>query len=383
VELGFAAESLVTLDTHDVSATPMPDMPRDFSDTAKMAAYEAAALPVRQQRIARLERLLASVKSTPGVISAGAIDGAPMGYGSSNVGYAVKGRQEFLPGVEHLPIADIRPITPGTLETMGVPLLRGRGLTEEDKIGAPPVLLIDETLAKTVFPNEDPIGKQIMCGYDEVSSWWTIVGVVGAIHSETPGTAPSPSFYVPVAQHASNSQDIQIVVRTGLAPSVMVETLRKSLAISHPEIAVQGSTMRENIGHSQWLDRFCSLLFGSFAGVSLLLAAVGMYGVTAYSVAQRKFEFGLRVALGADRPQLFGMVLRKALVFAVAGVAIGIGMSLGLARVLASVVGKLPTNDPVAYGLASLGVLGIAVLAMFLPARSAAQVDPMSVLRSE
>jgi putative ABC transport system permease protein len=245
------------------------------------------------------------------------------------------------------------------------------------------VLLIDQTLAREIFPNEDPIGKQIMCGYDEVQSWWTIVGVVGAVHSDSPSVAPRPTFYVPVAQHPDGAGDMQIVVRTALAPAAMAATLRKSLEVSHPEIAVKATTMRENIGETERSDTFRSLLFGSFAGVSILLAAVGMYGVTAYSVAQRRFEFGLRVALGADRPQLFGMVLRKALGFAAVGVVLGVGMSLGLMRVLASVVGKLPAFDPVAYVLASLVVLGIAMIAMFLPARAAANVDPMTVLRSE
>jgi len=245
------------------------------------------------------------------------------------------------------------------------------------------VLLIDQTLAREIFPNEDPIGKQIMCGDDEVQSWWTIVGVVGAVHSDSPSVAPRPTFYVPVAQHPDGAGDMQIVVRTALAPAAMAATLRKSLEVSHPEIAVKATTMRENIGETQRSDTFRSLLFGSFAGVSILLAAVGMYGVTAYSVAQRRFEFGLRVALGANRPQLFGMVLRKALGYALAGIVIGIVLSLSLLRLLGSVIGKLPAFDAGAYVLASLTVLAMALLAMFLPAKAAANVDPMAALRSE
>ena len=381
-DLGFAAESLVTLDTHALGAAPFPEWPKEATPEA-IAAYEAAALPAKQERLARLDATLASVSSVPGVVSAGAILGAPMGFGGSDVSYAVRGRQVFAPPFKGLPNADLRPVTPGIFATMGIPLVRGRALNADDRLGSPTVLLIDQTLAREIFPNEDPIGKQIMCGYDDVASWWTIVGVVGAIHGDSPSAAPTPTFYVPVAQHPGGAGDMQIVVRTALAPSAMAATLRKSLAISHPEIAVKATTMRENIGETQRSDLFRSVLFGSFSGVSILLAAVGMYGVTAYSVAQRKFEFGLRVALGADRPQLFVMVLRKALVFAVAGVAIGIGLSLGLARVLASVVGKLPAFDPVAYLLASCAVLAIAMLAMFLPARAATNVDPMTVLRSE
>ena len=222
-----------------------------------------------------------------------------------------------------------------------------------------------------------------MCGYDEAEGWWTIVGVVGDIRSDSPADAPEPTFYVPVAQHPGSAGDIQFIARTSVEPKAMAETLRKVLQRSHPEIAVKATTMRQNIGETQRSQDFRSLLFGGFAFVSILLAAVGMYGVTAYSVAQRRFEFGLRIALGADRLQLLGMVLRKALGFAALGIGIGMALSLSLTRVLGSVVGELPAFDAVAYALAGLAVLAIALLATLLPARAAAGVDPMTVLRSE
>lgn len=381
-DLGFKAESLVTLDTSDIKAPELPDYPKDRS-AAGMAAYQAAALSPKEHRLARLHGVLDSLSEVPGVVSVAAMNGAPMGFWASNVSYAIKGRQVFTAAAEHLPSAEIRPVTPELFTTLEIPVLRGRALDANDRMDTPPVLLIDATLARTIFANDDPIGKQIMCGYDDVEGWWTIVGVVGAVHSESPGVAPQATFYVPLAQHPAPAANLQFVVRVSGSPAAMAESLRKSLARSHPEIAVKATTMRDNIGETQHQDRFRDLLFGSFAGVSVLLAAVGMYGVTAYSVAQRRFEFGLRVALGADRPQLFGMVLRKALMFAVAGVVLGMGLSLGLMRVLASVIGRLPKFDPVAYALASVVVLGIAVLAMFVPARAAANVDPMTVLRSE
>jgi putative ABC transport system permease protein len=168
-----------------------------------------------------------------------------------------------------------------------------------------------------------------------------------------------------------------------MAPAAMLETLTKRLKETHPEIAVQATTMRQNIGETERGDDFRTTLFGCFAGVSLLLAAVGMYGVTAYSVAQRRFEFGLRIALGADRPQVLRMVLGKALLLAGVGIGIGAGLSLALTRVLASIVGKLPGFDGASYALAALAVLGIALVATFVPARAAAHVDPMTVLRAE
>ncbi|MGA7155428.1 MAG: ABC transporter permease [Acidobacteriaceae bacterium] len=382
-DLGFSAASLVTLDTHTVNATPFPDYPTDHSPRS-LAAWTAASAVIAQSSLAHMDAALDSIAHLPGVQSAGAIDGAPMtSSGGSDVDYAIKGRQAFTPGATHLPHADINAITPGLLSTMGVPLLRGRMLDANDKIGSPTVLLINQALARALFAGEDPIGKQIMCGYDYDQSWWTIVGVVGDIRSDSPATPPSPTFYVPIAQHPSRASDIQFVVRTAMAPAAMAETLRRRLVQSHNEIAVKATTMRENIGETERADDFRSLLFGGFAFVSILLAAVGIYGVTAYSVAQRRFEFGLRFALGAQRAQVLGMVLRDALTVTAIGVCVGVALSFGLLRLLASVLGKLPAFDLTAYALAILSVLGIALCATLLPAQRASTIEPMSVLRSD
>jgi putative ABC transport system permease protein len=379
-DLGFSAESLITLDSHAISTTPPPTPQQVASATpAQIQAYTANQA---QTDLAHLDATLDSVATVPGVSSVAAILGAPMGFDSPDVGYAVKGRQIFAPGVLNLPNADLRPVTPNLFSTMGIPLLHGRNLTAQDTLNAPMVLLINQELARQVFPGQDPIGQQIMCGFD-VEAWWTIVGVVGDIRSDSPAAAPSPAIYVPISQHPDRATDVQIIVRTSIAPSAMLDTLRNRLKQTHPEIAIKATTMRENIGETQRSEDFRTTLFGSFAFVSILLAAVGMYGVTAYSVAQRRFEFGLRIALGADRPQVLGMVLRKGILLTMLGIGIGIALSFSLTRVLASVIGKLPTFDFIAYVLASLAVLAIALLATLLPAQAAANVDPMTVLRSE
>jgi putative ABC transport system permease protein len=380
-ELGFAAENLVTLDSHVVD--PMLFPPDDQIARMSEAEVQAARADQARRELARLNETLGTLRATPGVESAAAIQGAPMGFGGSNVGYAVKGRQVFGPPFKGLPVAEIRPVTPNLFQTMRIPLLRGRGLTDGDGKGSPTVLLINRVLAEKIFPGQDPVGQQVMCGYDEKAAWWTIVGVVGDVRDDSPSTLPTPTFYVPITQHPSRASHMQLVVRTKMAPAAMLETLTKRLKETHPEIAVQATTMRQNIGETERGDDFRTTLFGCFAGVSLLLAAVGMYGVTAYSVAQRRFEFGLRIALGADRPQVLRMVLGKALVLACVGIGIGAGLSLALTRVLTSVVGKLPGFDGASYGFAALAVLGIALLATFVPARAAANVDPMTVLRAE
>jgi putative ABC transport system permease protein len=380
-DLGFAAEHLVTLDTHAILSTPAP-VAKDHSP-ASQAAVAAAWTRIGETNLSRLDAAQASLSSVPGVESVAAIAGAPMGFDGPSIGYAVKGRQSFAPGVENLPSAEVRAVTPGLLATLRVPLLRGRGLSPEDRVGAPLVVLVSNELARKVFPGQDPIGRQVTNGYDADSIVWTIVGVVGDIRSRSPGAAPDPTMYIPVAQHAFIASDMQLVVRTRLEPAAMAETLRKRLEQTHPEIAVTATTMRENIGVTERADQFRTVLFASFAAVSILLAGVGLYGVTSYTVAQRRFEFGLRIALGANRAQMLGLVLRNTAKVTAVGIAIGIGLSLAVSRVLGSVVGQLPAFDALAYALAALAVLLLSLLATLLPARAAASVDPMQVLRSE
>ncbi len=383
-DLGFAAASLITLDSHAIeTAPPPPDLPKD-SSPAQQASAKLAEDAAGKRRLVHLDAILASAAGVPGADAVAATSGAPMGFGGSGVGYAIKGRQVFSPGVDKLPYAEIRSVTPGLFSTMGIPLLSGRALTPGDRLDTPMVLLINRELAQTMFPGQDPIGQQIQCGYDDPgTTWWTIVGVVGNIRDSSPAAAPTPTFYVPLAQHPRDADDVQIVVRTRSAQGAMVETLRRRLEQSHPELAIKGTTMRENIGATERTEHFRTLLFGSFAGVSILLAAIGMYGVTAYTVAQRRFEFGLRMALGANRAQLLRLVLRKAISVALVGIGVGVVLSLGVSRMFESVVGKLPAFDGAAYVIGALSVLLLAVLATLLPARSAANTDPIQALRSE
>ena len=384
-DLGFESTHLLTLDTHTIVATPElipPDPPNP--SPAIVAAHTARLHEIVNARLTRLDATLASISAIPGVRSAAAVYGAPLMDGGSNGSYAIKGRQTFAPPFEGLPYAEFRPVTPTFFSTLGVPLLRGRFFSAEDRFGAPGVLLINQALANSTFPGQDPIGQQIVTGLDESSSdFQTVIGIVGDIRGETPGKPATPTLYMPAAQHADWANDMQIVVRTVLPPAAMADTLRTSLLRTHPEIAVKITTMRENVGEVERPERFRTTLFILFAATSLLLAAIGMYGVMAYTVAQRRFEFGLRFALGATRAQVLGFVLRGALSVVLLGLGVGAALSLSLSRVLASVVGQLPAFDVVAYVLSAAGILAIALVATLLPASRAATVDPMTVLRSE
>jgi putative ABC transport system permease protein len=380
-DLGFSPDNLITLDTHTINVSPPPTPAQIASATpAQVQAYTDNQA---QAKLAHLDEALSTAATVPGVSSVAAISGAPMGFDGSDVGYAVKGRQVFAPPYRGLQQADIRQVTPNLFATLGTPLVRGRAFTAGDRLNAPMVLLINQALAQQVFPNQDPVGQQIMCGLEEHLSWWTIIGVVGNIRGDAPGRPASPTMYIPIAQHPDAATDLQILVRTKLAPGAMLDILTRALKASYPDLAIRATTMQANIGDVQRADHFRSLLFAAFAGVSILLAAVGMYGVTSYTVAQRSFEFSLRIALGANRSELLAMVLGKATGYAAIGIGIGIALSLGLVRVLASVVGKLPAFDIAAYAIASFAVLGIATLATLLPARAAANANPMSILRSE
>jgi putative ABC transport system permease protein len=265
---------------------------------------------------------------------------------------------------------------------MGIPLLQGRLLTKDDTEKSAPVLLVSRELAQKVFPGQNPVGQQIMCGYDE-PAWWTIVGVVGDVRQDSPASPPAQTMYVPVAQHSFRASDMQIVARTGNDSGAMATNLEQLLKHNFPTVAVSSTTMREAVGESSRAQRFRTLLFGAFAGVAILLAGIGIYGVTAYTVAQRRFEFALRFALGAQRGQIVAMTLAHGLFVASLGIAIGVALSLGLLRVVGSFLGRLPAFDPGSYALSILFVLSIAVAAAIVPCRRASQVEPMQVLRGE
>jgi putative ABC transport system permease protein len=381
-DLGFSPEKLVVLDTHTTShvGPMMMALAGDASPSreALEAIRQAGAVDVQA-----LDSTLEGIRAVPGVASADAIFSAPMKPAGSNVGYAVRGVSSFEPGVVDLPVANINSMTPGYLQTMGIPLLKGRGITKADDAASEKVLLISESMARQSFTGMDPIGKQIMCGWDSMGEWWTIVGVVGDVRQDSPGTPPTPTIYTPAAQHPMSASDMQVVVRTRSDDAAMALTLTRAMKRQFPQVAVSATTMHEEVGESEREQHFRTLLFGSFAGVSILLAITGMYGVTAYTVAQKRFEFALRFALGAQRATVLGGVLRNALMVAAIGVIGGVGLSLALMRVIGTLLGQVTAFDAASFGIAAAAVLLVALAATLQPAYRAAMVNPMQVLRDE
>jgi putative ABC transport system permease protein len=379
VDLGFSPDGLVMLDTHKIGAIAQLRQEQFFGPHADPAAVQAAG----QHDMHDLETVLDGVRSVPGVESVAAAAGAPTTAMIPDVDYAVRGVSEFKPGAERLPNANILGVTPNYLATMQIPVLRGRGIADADRAGTEKVVVISESMARQSFAGKDPIGRQITCGWDSNGEWWTIVGVVGDVRQDSPASAPYPTIYAPVAQHPHASNDMQLMVRTQKDGGAMTAALMRYLHTQFPQVAVKGATMRENLGESQRAQRFRTLLFASFAGVSILLAITGMYGVTAYTVAERRFEFALRFALGAQRAQVLSSVLKGALTVAAVGVVGGVALSLAFMRVIGSLLGEMPAFDLVSYGVASGGVLLIAIAATLQPAYRAAMVEPMRVLRDE
>lgn len=380
-DLGFSPENLVVLDTHMTSHV-LPLLLAQPANAEPSKEQQAAIAQAATIDVQALHSLLENIRAVPGVAGADAIYSAPMRPAGSDVSYAVHGISKFEPGAK-LPDANITSMTPGYLATMGIPLLRGRNFTDADGPSSEKVLLISEAMARQSFAGVDPIGKQIMCGWDSSGDWMTIIGVLGDVRQDSPGTAPAPTIYVPVAQHPFSASEMQVVVRTHAEAAAMAVTLTELLKRQYPQVAVKTTTMREDVGESERAQRFRMLLFGSFAGVSIMLAVVGMFGVTAYTVAQKRFEFALRFALGARRGQVLGSVVTSALIVSAVGVVCGVGMSLALMRVMGTLLGKVAAFDPAAYGIAAAGVLLVALLATLQPAWRAATVEPMRVLRDE
>ena len=378
-DLGFDMAHLHTLDSSVIAQTPPP--PPSLTAPTPEAKAAAAALEAAADasHLATLNSALDTLRATPGVLAAEAINGAPLGFGGSNVGYAIRGKSQFVAGA-NLPNAEMKPITPGALDALRVPLLRGRAFNSGDRAGSVPVVLVSRELADRVFPGEDAVGQAIMCGYDSTAGWYTIVGVVGSV-KDAPGSVPEQTMYVPVAQHGSRASSMQLLVRTAPGAQLSDEALRQRLQHAQPDIAATATSMAQNLSEVERDLRFKSILFESFAGVSILLAMLGMYGATAYSVTQRTFEFGLRMALGSTRGQVVLGVMRRALWLAVAGTVSGLLLYVSLLRVSASFIGKLP-SDPLSFLFAVLGVVALTLAASAIPARRASSVDPARALRT-
>jgi len=343
--------------------------------TASLTLPEAAyAKP--GQIINFYKSLLTRLNAMPGIKSAGMATDLPFSNSKSGDSIMVEGAPP--PADGHKPIVMFRRSDPKYFQTLQVPLLKGRFFDERDPAGSP-VAIINDSMARRCWPGEDPVGKRF--GTDG-KTWITVVGVIADLHETSLDDKPDMEAYFPHAEIPDAA--MAVVIRTSMDPLRLAPSLRSAVHELDKELPVSEiGTLAGSIAHSTRERRFTAALVAGFAALALALAAVGIYGLVSYTVAGRTREIGVRMALGAGRSAILAMVLKRALLLAGAGVAIGVAGGLALTRLLRSMLFGVSPTDPAVFAGVSLFLLAVAALAGYLPARRAARVDPLIALRHE
>ena len=277
--------------------------------------------------------------------------------------------------------AQVRSVTPGYMETLRIPLRAGRLVEARDSENAARVAIISEAAARRFWPGENPIGKQLRLHVNEsVRAPRDIIGIVGDVRTRGLELDPVPVVYVPHAQYGAES--MTIVARTSGDPMPALPQLKSILKITAPGVALsRARTLEDAVAANVAEPRFRTLLLAIFAIVSVALAAVGLYGVVAFSVSQRRAELGLRIALGADPASVLRLVLREGMTPVAAGILIGLSGAALLARVMKTLLFDVDTLDPLTFGAVALTLTVVAFVACYVPARRATTVDPATALR--
>jgi len=327
-----------------------------------------------------MEAGLARVRALPGVSRAGVIDYLPFGQSDLRLRLVIQAR-EPVPGVDVL--AHLRSIAGDYLGAMHIPVLRGRSFARTDDATAPHVALVSERMARSYWPNEDPIGQHIRIGVagDTGSSWMTIVGIVGDVKHWSLMERPEEELYVPLAQQPA--RNFVFVARVESERPPTIAGLRDVLYAVDPLQPSRWQPLRSLVDSTIAEPRFRSLLIGAFAVVAVTLAVVGLYGLISFGVTQRTRELGVRVALGARRVDIIGLVLRDGVRLAVIGVAIGVPGALAATRLLAGLLYQVSATDAATFIIVPVVLTTTALVANYLPARRAAEVDPVEALRAQ
>jgi putative ABC transport system permease protein len=328
-------------------------------------------------------RLVARLDEQPGVVKAAAVNVLPMSGSGQTTNFLIDGRP--LPPPNEEPEANYRAATPTYFDALGVPLREGRAFDDHDSSDAPPVAIVNETFVKKYFPGEDAVHKRLLDPRGKQPPT-EIVGVVGDLKHWGLDDQPEPYLYVPHAQSGDNF--MTLVVRTAGDPEQMTATVRREvLALDKDQPVFDVKTMEQRISEQSALKRLLTWLLGVMASVALVLAAIGIYGVIAYAVAQRTHEIGIRMALGARAGDILRLVLRQGMLMAVVGIALGLAGTVALMVYLSKVMTKflftVSGTDPATYAGVALLLAAVALLACVIPARRAMRVEPMAALRYE
>jgi putative ABC transport system permease protein len=329
-------------------------------------------------------RLIAQLETLPGVKSVSAISHLPLSANRGTTGFSIEGVATAPDDPVPYP-TDIRFVTPGYFQTMGMQLVKGRDFNARDELRATEVAIINEALARRYFPNQDPLGKRIRPGYGIDERGWLmreIVGVASDSKHVSLREAPPPNIYLPHSQIPRTT--MTLVVRAANDPHGLIGAVQNEVHALDREAPVFNiNTLDEYMGAAVAEPKFDTMLLGLFAGLALLLTSVGLYGVMAYIVAQRTREFGIRMALGARSRDVLRLVIKQGMGLALFGAAIGIAGALALTRAMKSWLFGVGPTDPLTFAAVALMLAGVALLACYIPARRATKVDPLVALRHD
>jgi putative ABC transport system permease protein len=341
----------------------------------------------RNIRLGFFDRLFEQIAALPGVRSVGAASFLPVTGAGPALHFNIQGRPPRSP--QEYTIASYRAVSAGYLKTLGVPLITGRWIEDRDREGAPAVVVVNSGFARTYFSNQSPIGQHIQVGAvpnpDPRVPWMEIVGIVADV-KQSLASESSSEMYVPYRQadQVLPVLTMSLVVRTAGDPLAQTNSIRsvvQNIDPNQPVTAIR--SMEENVAQSVSAPRFRTVLLSVFAGIALVLAAVGIFGVMAYSVAQRTRELGLRIALGASRGRVLQLVLAHGVRLTLVGVGIGLVATFLLTRYVSSLLFNVPPYDPMTLVGVVAALVVISLCACYLPARRATLVDPIVALREE
>src|SRR4051812_25784993 len=361
VNPGFRPEHVLTFNLE------LPD--GKYSEDPKLRTFTAALV----ERLGHL----------PGVTAAGVTAfGLPLGSGEEVLTFSVAGRPPLPPGKEEA--IRIALATPDYFRILGIPVVRGRGLTAQDRDGGQPVVVINEAAVRRFFPGEEPLGQRIDLGWrvNQVPRGGTVVGIVADFKQDALEREIAPQLFLPYDQAPLGS--LSVVLRSPADPEALASAVRPAVRSLDPDLPIYGlQPLTELVAASTSQSRFYMLLLGGFAVIALVLAGVGIYGVIAYAVRQRTQEIGIRMALGASRDRVLGMVVGQGMVLALVGAAAGLLGAFVATRGMRSLLFEVSASDPATYTGVALVLVAVAAVASYLPARRAARTEPNLALRGE
>jgi predicted permease len=360
VDAGFSPQQVLT-------ARVSPAGPNFKSDTDYISFYQ---------------RAVEKIETIPGVTDAGLINTLPLDKGPT-VGFRVAGRAVTTP--DKWPIVNLRNVTPNYFRAMSIPIVQGRSFTEHDNRSGPLTIIVNQALAQENFAGENAVGKRITFGNTDKSEqpvWFEIVGVAANVRSLELREEPGPELYFSTLQDPFGS--MSVVVRTTVEPESIAPAIRQAVAeVDHTVPVSKVETMQHIVSSSVTQPRFNLFLIGLFSVIALLLSAAGIYGVTAYTVAQRTHELGIRLALGAQVGDVMRLILGQGMTVIMVGVLLGLGAAFGLLRLMKSWLFGVSENDPLTFAAITILLTLVALIACYIPARRATKVDPLVALKYE